>query len=202
MAGMLDQLMGSLGGDALGGLLGALGGGGDRSATEKVIQGGLGAILGGLARNATKRDGADSLFNAINRDHDGSILDNLGGLFGANDHTDGDKILGHVLGNKREAVEQKLVKDSGLDLSFITKLLPILAPIVLGYLGRRAKQNQLDAGGLAGLLGQERYNLESGSLGLGGLFDVLDADDDGSIMDEVGGLVDKVKDFFTGDDNN
>jgi len=54
---------------------------------------------------------------------------------------DGSKIIGHVLGNKQDAVANQ----SGLDLSAVVKLLPILAPIVLGMLGNQKRQQGFDA---------------------------------------------------------
>ena len=52
----------------------------DPSTTASVIQTALPAILGGLANNAATPDGAESLNNALDQHHDGSLLDNLGGL--------------------------------------------------------------------------------------------------------------------------
>jgi hypothetical protein len=73
----------------------------------------------------------------------------------------------------------------------VSQLLMLLAPVVLGALGRRQRQQGLDPGGLAGVLGEERRQAEaSAPAGLGGLLGrVLDADGDGQIMDDVGGLL-------------
>ncbi|HKX83621.1 MAG TPA: DUF937 domain-containing protein, partial [Pyrinomonadaceae bacterium] len=52
------------------------------SMVNTAIQYALPAILGGLANNAADPQGAQSLDNALEQDHDGSILGNLGGLGG------------------------------------------------------------------------------------------------------------------------
>ena len=61
----------------------------------------MSAILGAMANNASKPGGADSLLGALQKDHDGSILDNLGGFLGQPNTDDGNGILGHVFGNSR-----------------------------------------------------------------------------------------------------
>ena len=54
--------------------------GAEPSAVSSAIQAALPAILGSLANNASDPQGAESLNSALEQDHDGSILDNLGGL--------------------------------------------------------------------------------------------------------------------------
>jgi hypothetical protein len=98
----------------------------------------------------------------------------------------GDAILGHILGGKRGSVENGLSRMSGLDMGTIAKLLPILAPIVMGILGRTQRQKGLDAGGLSSLLTGERRAVESRDPdGMGVLGDLLDTDNDGQIADDV-----------------
>lgn len=183
MPGLLDGVMEQLGGDRLGAIAGALGGDSDR--TQAAIASALPALLGGLANNTAKPDGADSLRRALD-DHDGSVLDDPSALLGGGG--DGEGILGHILGAKRQDVEQHVAGSSGLDLGQVTKLLPMLAPMVMGVLGRKQRSEGLDAGGLAGMLGGERSELESSSPDLGGLASILDRDGDGSMMDDLTGM--------------
>ena len=66
----------------------------------------------------------------------------------------------------------------------------MLAPIVMGYLGKRLSSGSFDAGALGGLLGGEREQVRQQDPGLGGIFDLLggnkDEDDDGGLMDMAG----------------
>src|SRR6476619_4259571 len=81
----------------------------DPSSTNSVIRTALPAILGGLANNTVSPEGAESLNNALDQHHDGSLLDNLGGLssmiFGGDPQAapppqaDGGGILDHIFGN-------------------------------------------------------------------------------------------------------
>jgi len=182
--GMMDELMGAMGGEGLGALGGLLGGA-DENATKGVLGAALPAILGAMANNASKPGGADSLMGALQKDHDGSILDNLGGFLGQPNTDDGDGILGHVFGNSRPQVEQNIAKKSGLDLGMIIKFLPVIAPIIMGFLGKMTRQNNLDAGALTSSLQQEKQAAEAGGFDFGSILGMLDADGDGDVKDEV-----------------
>jgi len=58
----------------------------------------------------------------------------------------------------------------------------MLAPIVLGVLGQRSQEQELDAAGLAGLLQTERNVTESA---LPGIAQLLDFDGEGDISNDV-----------------
>lgn len=205
MSGILDLLTDQLGNQSISGLSQKIGA--DAGSTQKAVAAALPVLIGGLARNANASPkGAASLANALDQDHDGSLLDNIGGLLGGGSGLgglmdlaggllgggnakalNGDGILGHVLGQKRGAVEQGVAKASGLDISQIAKLLPLLAPLVMGALGKVKRQQNLDAEGLAGLLGEERSQIESKTPGMSGgsLASFLDFDGDGDVSDDV-----------------
>jgi hypothetical protein len=146
-----------------------------------------------MERNASSPQGAEGLMSALNNKHNGSILDNLGGLFGGgvDDEVknDGDKILGHVLGNKRSGVESIIGQKAGLDAGSVSQILKVAAPILMGVLGKQAQQNNVSSqGGLTDLLG----GLLSGSSQdneQSFLEKILDADGDGSVIDDVAGMV-------------
>ncbi|MBT8202529.1 MAG: DUF937 domain-containing protein [Acidimicrobiia bacterium] len=180
----MDDLLGTLGGDGLNALGGLLGGA-DTDTTKEAVGTALPAILGALANNASRKDGADSLYGALQKDHDGSVLDNLGGFLGNPDIADGNGILGHVLGTNRPQVEQNIAEKSGLDLSSVAKLLPVLAPIVMSFLGKMTRQNNLDAGGLSNALQVEKKEVEASGFDLGGVLGMLDRDKDGDYKDDV-----------------
>lgn len=184
MAGLMDDLMGQLGaasGDGgVGGLLGGLLGSEDAGKTEAATNMGIGAILEGLSKNSQSKRGARSLDRALQK-HDGSILEDLPGRIGSADATaDGEKIISHVFGKNEGAVTQKLADQSGMDLGSIQKLLPMLAPVVMGML---AKKRGGGSGGadLGGLLGGAAGGIDLGDIagmlgggtGSGGLMGML-----------------------------
>jgi hypothetical protein len=170
--------------------------GANEQQTSTAINAAIPILMGALDRNSDQPGGADSLFGALDRDHDGSVLDNLGALLGGSRGraTNGAAILGHVLGGRQRSVEQGLSKASGLDLGSIAKLLPILAPIVMGAMGRIQRQQGLDANGVSGYLTREREHAQQANPdGMAVLGSLLDSNNDGQIIDDVvkigGGLL-------------
>ncbi len=163
--------------------------GADEYTTSSAIQTALPMLLGGLANNSTSPQGAESLFGALDRDHDGSALNDLAGLLGGFSAGPGAGILGHIFGNQQPTVEQTVSQASGLDMSKVAPLLMILAPIVMGALGRTQRQEGLGVGDLAGLLGGATQQSAVGSPLMGVLSQVLDRDRDGSAMDDVMGML-------------
>lgn len=185
MSSILDILGQQLGGDAIGQLSRTIGA--DPAATSKAVSGALPLLLGALARNAASPQGAQSLASALERDHDGSLLDNLSGFLGQGSTGVGDGILRHVLGERRGPAEVGLSQMSGLDTSSISQLLALLAPMVMGALGKTQRQQGLNVGSLAGLLKQEQTQAQqTAPSGMGGMLSaLLDQDGDGQIGDDV-----------------
>lgn len=195
MSSLIELLMDQLGGDNLGKISRQVGA--REEDTAKAMPEMLGMLTEALARNTSRQDGAQSLSNALAKDHDGSILDNLPDFIDHFQEGPGDGILKHVLGANRGAVEQNISKQSSLDIGSISKLLTMLAPMIMGFLGRSQKNEGLDVGGLIGMLGTEREQArrmapQSSSI----LGTLLDTDGDGDVMDDVakigGGLLSKL----------
>lgn len=166
--------------------------GADPGTTRQAVPAALTALLGGLSQNAANPAGAQQLAGALSRDHDGSILDDLAGFLGGASGGQGGTgagILGHIFGNRQPNVASRVGQASGLDSSQAMKLLMLLAPLVLGALGKAQRQKGLDSGGLSDVLGQERRRVEEANPQSGGLLnDLLDRDRDGSILDDIAGM--------------
>jgi len=191
MSGILDLLNSDLGKTIISGVSNQTGQ--DQNKTSSVLTMALPVLMQAMKRNVATTEGAQGLLGALENKHDGSILDNLGGFFGggvSNDvMNDGGKILGHVLGNKQQNVETALSQKSGMNIGSVAQILKVAAPLLMGVLGKQKKEQQVaDSGGLEGLLGglikgnspqQEQNFLES----------ILDADGDGSVIDDVAGMV-------------
>ncbi len=166
---------------------------------NSVVQMALPMILNGLANNARTPEGAQSLNNALEQDHSGGLLDNLGGLggliFGGNQssapipsrQTDAGGILGHIFGNNQGQVANQVSRNSGLDIGQVSQILMFLAPLVMAYLGRQKQQQGLDSDGLSGYLGQQQQQIQNSPQG--GLLDgLLDRDRDGSTVDDIASM--------------
>ena len=188
MTSILDAVRQQLGPDTIQQLSGAIGA--DPSATSNAVSLALPALLGGLSQNASQPQGAAALDNALNQ-HDGSILDNLGGLLGGGSGGAGGggalggiggAILGHIFGGRRGSVESGVGRASGLDGAQVAQLMAMLAPIVMGVLGRMKQSKGLDANRLPEVLQQSHQQGQREVPGLGGL---LDQNNDGSVADDL-----------------
>ncbi len=187
MSTILDLLADSIGGDNVGQIAQAIGA--DRGQTQTAVAAALPAILAAL-NNTNTTAGASDLSRALDRDHDGSLLDQLGGFLGgqlSGKQADGGGILGHILGGRQREVEERVAQTSGLDLSQVARLLPILAPIVMAALGRRKRQRGLDDAGLSGTLAEDAVRTrEAAPSGIGDVLSSLfDRDGDGSAQDDL-----------------
>lgn len=151
--------------------------GASEEATNSAAQGVFAALLGGLAHNSSSEQGLNALNNALQNDHDGSALEDIAGFLGnilhagpENRAANGEGILGHILGAKQPQVTQQLSQSSGLNMSQIMKLLPILAPIVMSVIGkmRNSQPNQNSASGgfdLASILMGTVQSAQKGGFG-------------------------------------
>ncbi len=160
--------------------------------TGQVLSMALPVLMGAMKKNVQTTEGANGLMNAISSKHDGSILDNLSGLFqgGVDEHVvqDGAGILGHLLGDKQPAVENTLSAKSGMDAGSISQILKVAAPILMGVIGKQTKQSNVnDSTGMNALLGSMLGGQPQENQSL--IESLLDADGDGSIMDDVAGMV-------------
>lgn len=117
----------------------------DEATARAATQEALPALLGGLQANAADPDGAASLASALGGH--GGLLD--GGLDLAQvDTSDGQAILGNIFGSNTDAVMNQLggygAMSRGGGSSLISRLLPLLAPIVMAWLAKKVQ------GGLGG----------------------------------------------------
>jgi hypothetical protein len=131
--------------------------------------------------------------SALSGKHDGGILDNLGGLFGGGvDQSvmdDGSGILGHILGGKQSQVQNSLSQKSGMDIGSIGTILKVAAPLIMGYLGKQTRQqNVTDSNGLGNLLGGMLGGSDGGAKQQSLIESFLDSDGDGSILDDVASM--------------
>jgi hypothetical protein len=187
---LLDMLQQRLGGDAVSKSSNRIGA--DPGTTGNAIDAALPLLISAMARNAGDSNQAQSLAKAVSDDHDGSILDDVPGYVGRASEKPGAGILRHVLGGRQQAVQQGLSQATGLDAGKAGTLLTMLAPLVMGAIGRTKRENSLDAGGISTLLTGEQEHLKQSAPGvMGALGRFLDQDNDGSVMDDVSGLLGK-----------
>ena len=169
-----------------------LGIGEDQAGT--AIKAALPLLVGAMQRQAASPGGLDALAGALDRDHDGSVLDDIGSFLGGEGSAAaGAGILGHVLGGRQTNVATSLGKSTGLDAGQILQLLTMLAPLVMGALGRAKRQGPSGSGGLADILGGATRQMDQKAPDLmSSLGRVLDADGDGSPINDIAGIASRL----------
>lgn len=215
MAGLnlLDMISQAGGGQArqqLGAQLGL-----DAGQTEQVLKALLPALSAGLKANVSKPGGAESLLKALQGGHHQQYLDQPETLAQPETINDGNAILGHLFGSKEVSreVAGAAAQRTGVGEQVLKAALPMIASMVMGSLSKQTNDPNI-AGQLLGMLGgaqpqpaqsqgQGLGALLGGLLGggrqqaapaapqqgqggmLGALGNLLDADGDGSPMDDI-----------------
>ena len=138
----------------------------------------LPAVAAGLKRNMTTNQAG--LEAALASGHHEDYIDQPEALGAPATTADGNAILGHIFGSKdvSRKVAAGAADRTGIDPAVLKQMLPLLASLAMGAL---AKQKKNASAGGAGAT-------QSG--GLAGMLEpLLDRDGDGSIVDEVGGML-------------
>ena len=158
---ILDMLKDQLGGQIAGQLGGVLGE--PEEKTKGAMDGMLGSILGGILGKSSTSEGAEELSKQLD-EHDGGLLDSIGDIFGGGGKHEevaqsGGGILGSLLGDKLGGIGDLLSGASGMKSGSVLKMLGMLAPLVMGFLGKMKKSQGLDAGGFASMLMSQKDNI-------------------------------------------
>lgn len=191
MSGILDLLRSPTGQQMISGVANQTGNSTDQ--TGSVLTMALPLLMGAMKKNASTPEGAQGLMSALSNKHDGSILNNLGGLFGGGvDQSvkeDGAGILGHVLGGKQSQVENAISQKSGVDTSSVASILQMAAPILMGLIGQKKQEENInEPSGIQNLLGNLMGGGEQANKQQSLIESFLDSDGDGSILDDVASL--------------
>ncbi len=164
----------------------------DPQKTQVATKGAFSVLMGALTKNASQGKGASILSSVLDRDHDGSILDDIAGYISGNSNVanpktvDGAGILSHLLGDNSDSIFGQVASIAGIDKNSSAGLLAKLAPIAMGMLGKVKKEQNLDENGLQNILKKTVEPVKNDSM-LGGLLtSFLDKDGDGSVIDDVG----------------
>ena len=172
----------------------------------------LPAISSALKQNTQSPQGLAGLLGALQKGQHAQYLDNPAALSRQESVQDGNAILGHLFGSKdvSRAVAGHASKQTGIDTGLLKKMLPLVASMAMGSLSKQTSQPSMQSqlaglamkqmlgggqqsGGLGGLIGgilggQRRAQSQaqqSHQQGLGMIGKMLDADGNGSVMDDV-----------------
>lgn len=154
-------------------------------------------IAGGFKKQAAPASGGlGGLIDVIGGLGGGGLLDTITGN-APTPQDAGNEILGQIFGSKdvSRTVAGQAAQTTGIDPAILKKMLPLLAMAVAGYLSRQSgsqAQAGSGAGGLGGVLGQVLGGGKAGG-GLGGIASMLDLNGDGNPLDDIIGMVGKMR---------
>ena len=167
MPGFVEEFMGTLGPQVTKELSKNLGI--KKSAANQIIPQLIPMILGGLRKQKDEHGGEARVDHILNKYGSASVLDDIGGLFSKKVKDDSvDARLGGLLGESGIQATNMIANNFKLDGNIAARLIPMLAPVVLGALTRKR---------------------DTGGAGSRGIASLLDQDGDGSILDDVAGFL-------------
>jgi hypothetical protein len=149
----------------------------DQKGAASAVSMALPMLIAGLNKSA-QSPGGPALQQAIERDHDGSVLDQLSGFLKSGPGDSEQRMVGHIFGSQGDAVKSRLGQAAGLSGQGSANLLATLAPLVMGALGKQTRQQ---GGGLTDLLGGAQSQLQEQSGVSSLLSGLLDGDGDGDV---------------------
>jgi hypothetical protein len=139
------------------------------------------ALTRGISKEASSSQGLNDLIGALGRGNHSQYIDNPAALGQRVAVEEGNGILGHIFGSKEVSreVASRAAQSTGVDSGILKQMLPMLASLAMGALsksgfGSGSTPNQLSGGQDAGIASM--------------LTSFLDADKDGSAMDDILGL--------------
>lgn len=182
--------------------------------SQSAIAALLPAISSALKQNTASPQGLAGLLGALQGGQHEQYLENPQMLGQPQTVNDGNAILGHLFGSKdvSRAVAGHAAQKTGIGADVLKKLLPLVATMAMGSLSKQTRQPDMKSAltglamqhlmggqkksGLGAILGavtgangrQQRQTQQTHQQGLGIIGKLLDADGDGSMMDDILGM--------------
>ena len=155
----------------------------NKSGVASAAEGTVSSVLAGLMQKGSDAKGAESILQTISEvKHDGGILSNLGSMLDSGSSvkdliSSGGGMLSSIFGSKAQGVTDLIASKSGISKTSGWSLTALLAPIVMGVLGKTlGSEGGLNVGSLMNLLrGQKDFikgMLPAGLTGLLGISDI------------------------------
>ena len=142
-----------------------------RSAMEWITP----AVTRGLKRRASESSGLSDLWKALGNGNHEKYVEDPSHLQRPETKEEGNSILGHIFGSKEVSrnVAERASQETGISSSILKQMLPFLASAVMGALSKKMSP-----------ISGDQPDPKSQSV----LMSWLDADKDGSVMDDMLGL--------------
>jgi len=156
---------------------------------EKDVQNVLGQLLpavsNGIKGKASSSEGLGELVSALGKGDYQRYLERPEELGGQTATDEGNAILGKVLGGRdaSRSVAEQAAQATGISSSIVKQLLPLVATAVMGALSKETTDSPI--GGRGQSLDMSSLTGADASPVVGMITSFLDADNDGSITDDL-----------------
>jgi len=179
---ILEAVIGSQGGGAtqqLGQQFGL-----DQSQVSSALSALVPALAAGFQQNMSSSQGLDGLLGALGGGQHQRYVDDASSLAHPDTVNDGNAILGHVFGSKdvSREVASRAAAQTGIGEGVLKSMLPVVAAMMMGTMSKQmapsggaAQAGVAPSGGGAALIGM--------------LAPMLDSNHDGSMIDDVIGII-------------
>ncbi|HVZ15500.1 MAG TPA: OmpA family protein [Terriglobales bacterium] len=138
------------------------------TSTVNAMHGAVPGLLGGLLNYTSTREGADSLAGAMRQGNYGAVLDNPTSLFSGGSATSsmssvGQSLIGRIFGNRASSVADAIASSSGVRSSSASTLMSLMAPLVLGVMGKMIGSQGVSGASISNLLQSHRSDIVGSS---------------------------------------
>lgn len=155
----------------------------DQSQTTSALEQLLPALMSGVQRNTAQQGGIEALLGALGSGNHTQYLEDPDVLQNPSAAAEGNGILGHLFGSKEVSrqVATKASAQTGIGADILKQMLPLAATMLMGSLSKQSNA--------AGLIGNAPSHAAPAEGLLGILTPMLDSNRDGSIADDVVGML-------------
>ncbi|MCP5075035.1 MAG: DUF937 domain-containing protein [Rhodobacteraceae bacterium] len=167
----------------------------EKKASE--LSGLLAPAIGSAAKKRAASGGLGDVLGALKGEGQGGLFDDAAQAAAPEGQAQGMAFLEQLMGGKQgtEGLAGEAANRTGVDIGTIMKFLPAMAAMLQGGMQKNLPDNSIDAmmssdaggsaGGLGGLVSGLMGGGDKSAGGLGALTQLLDADGDGSPLDDI-----------------
>lgn len=143
---------------------------------SKAISGLIPTVLGGILSKGTETEaGAQQLLHSAKEVSESNPLGNISSLFSNGDLlSKGTNIFNSLFGGQSTSIVDTIANFAGIKSSSTSSLISMVTPVIMGFLGKHASDNNLNAGGFSSFLSSQKSSIASAlPAGIGSLDSLL-----------------------------
>ncbi|MGZ3789106.1 MAG: DUF937 domain-containing protein [Bacteriovorax sp.] len=135
--------------------------------TKSALMSVIPALMNGIVSKGSTPEGAASLVDMANKQNF-----ELSATPDESKLSQGNEVVNNIFGNNLSSTVSKIGESTGLNTSSITKMFSLAAPVVMGVIGSKIKNEKLSSSGLMNFLSQQKSALSGFTSGASGFSEV------------------------------